>query len=135
MEFRRVLFRSPAAPALGALAAARAGAADGAADRLRGLRPVAAQPQRAGDLRRSRRALQVRLDPRRDGIRPAVLDLAGAAARVRQAPARPVARLCLAGPDLRGRQRSAEHTSELQSLMRTQYAGLCWKKKTQNKTK
>src|SRR3546814_11694393 len=79
MEFRRVLFRSPAAPALGALAAARAGAADGAADRLRGLRPVAAQPQRAGDLRRSRRALQVRLDPRRDGIRPAVLDLAGAA--------------------------------------------------------
>src|SRR3546814_1598770 len=133
MEFRRVLFRSPAAPALGALAAARAGAADGAADRLRGLRPVAAQPQRAGDLRRSRRALQVRLDPRRDGIRPAVLDLAGAAARVRQAPARPVARLCLAGPDLRGRQgladrhvetqlpRSEEHTSELQSLMRNSY--------------
>src|SRR3546814_9911969 len=25
--------------------------------------------------------------------------------------------------------RSEEHTSELQSLMRTSYAGLCWKKK------
>src|SRR3546814_5360850 len=28
--------------------------------------------------------------------------------------------------------RSEEHTSELQSLMRTSYADFCWQKKTQN---
>src|SRR3546814_6591022 len=76
-------------------------------------------------------------------------------ARMRQAPARPVARLCLARPDLRGRQgladrhveaqlpgrrthlpqlrglphqRSEEHTSELQSLMRISYDVFCLKK-------
>src|SRR3546814_18490104 len=31
-----------------------------------------------------------------------------------------------------GRARSAEHTSELQSLMRISYAGFCLKKKTSN---
>src|SRR3546814_10832989 len=31
-------------------------------------------------------------------------------------------------------QRSEEHTSELQSLMRISYAVLCWKKKNQHKT-
>src|SRR3546814_9993584 len=36
--------------------------------------------------------------------------------------------LCLLGA------RSEEHTSELQSLMRTQYAGFCLKKKTANST-
>src|SRR3546814_3208785 len=34
---------------------------------------------------------------------------------------------------LAGRQRSAEHTSELQSLMRTSYAVVCLKKKTTDK--
>src|SRR3546814_6750083 len=34
-----------------------------------------------------------------------------------------------AGP-LTGRERSEEHTSELQSLIRTSYAALCLKKKT-----
>src|SRR3546814_3892563 len=33
----------------------------------------------------------------------------------------------------RGRRRSEEHTSELQSLMRISYAVFCLKKKTQNK--
>src|SRR3546814_8228841 len=32
-----------------------------------------------------------------------------------------------------GAQRSEEHTSELQSLMRISYAVFCWKKKTYNK--
>src|SRR3546814_14413318 len=43
------LDRPPAASALGPLAAPRAGAADRAAARFRGLRPVAAHPPRAGD--------------------------------------------------------------------------------------
>src|SRR3546814_8402909 len=33
-----------------------------------------------------------------------------------------------------GTLRSEEHTSELQSLMRTSYAVFCWKKKNNNKT-
>src|SRR3546814_2663794 len=36
--------------------------------------------------------------------------------------------------DLRAAQRSEEHTSELQSLMRISYAVFCLKKKTQQKT-
>src|SRR3546814_9069344 len=36
----------------------------------------------------------------------------------------------LLGAQRRGRERSEEHTSELQSLMRTSYAGFCFKKKT-----
>src|SRR3546814_5391080 len=37
-------------------------------------------------------------------------------------------------PGAERRARSAEHTSELQSLMRTSYAVFCLKKKTQNNT-
>src|SRR3546814_5062409 len=37
---------------------------------------------------------------------------------------------CLCGGNGRGRDRSEEHTSELQSLMRTSYAVFCLKKKT-----
>src|SRR3546814_7537016 len=33
--------------------------------------------------------------------------------------------------DVKREERSEEHTSELQSLMRTSYAVLCWKKKKQ----
>src|SRR3546814_3934464 len=36
-------------------------------------------------------------------------------------------------PVVRGRQRSEEHTSELQSLMRISYAVFCLKKKKKNK--
>src|SRR3546814_2965183 len=43
---------------------------------------------------------------------------------------------CVAGPDMRmrppGSQRSEEHTSELQSLMRTSYAVFCLKQKMQD---
>src|SRR3546814_3993550 len=38
-------------------------------------------------------------------------------------------------PEKRGRQRSEEHTSELQSLMRISYAVFCLKKKKQTKKK
>src|SRR3546814_4877636 len=36
-------------------------------------------------------------------------------------------------PELFGKGRSEEHTSELQSLMRISYAVFCWKKKNKNK--
>src|SRR3546814_1351495 len=39
-----------------------------------------------------------------------------------------------ANPTAQGITRSEEHTSELQSLMRTSYAAFCLKKKTQNTT-
>src|SRR3546814_1560292 len=38
------------------------------------------------------------------------------------------------GPDRRGQRRSEEHTSELQSLMRSSYAVFCLKKKKKKKT-
>src|SRR3546814_7888892 len=42
--------------------------------------------------------------------------------------------LLLLAPDHRGRARSEEHTSELQSLMRISYAVFCLKKKNQYRT-
>src|SRR3546814_1358684 len=47
-----------------------------------------------------------------------------------------IGRRCLRrgrSPDLRGRIRSEEHTSELQSLMRISYAVFCLKKKKKQK--
>src|SRR3546814_1278362 len=65
-------------------------------------------------------------------------------ARGRRAPGRERAGRSLPaapGPDLQhhrldgdGRRRSEEHTSELQSLMRSSYAVFCLKKKTNTKT-
>src|SRR3546814_6167562 len=59
----------------------------------------------------------------------------GAATAVRKLP-----RLAQRGrrrrsPPARGERRSEEHTSELQSLMRTSYAVFCFKKKTKNNEK
>src|SRR3546814_7841723 len=57
------------------------------------------------------------------------------AAVVEPADARGVCRgRCRVGPSGRGGDRSEEHTSELQSLMRISYAVFCLKKKKQNRT-
>src|SRR5678815_2560373 len=96
-----------AATWLGAMAARRAGIADADVARLRAVWPVPAGTEHTGGVRRPRGTLQVRIDPRRDGIGTAVLDLAGAAARLRKTPARSVARLRVARADLRGGQGSS----------------------------
>src|SRR3546814_7463412 len=54
-------------------------------------------------------------------------------ARCRTRPAHPCA-TCLLLRFIRQRQRSEEHTSELQSLMRISYAVFCLKKKKKNHT-
>src|SRR3546814_10733882 len=53
--------------------------------------------------------------------------LAGRQARSRPGESRSVQPL--GSDETRARMRSEEHTSELQSLMRSSYAVLCWKKK------
>src|SRR3546814_2721217 len=55
--------------------------------------------------------------------------------RARDALEHPVAGVWIVAPlhgffdEARGRNRSEEHTSELQSIMRISYAAFCWKKK------
>src|SRR3546814_9407512 len=46
----------------------------------------------------------------------------------------PVVGRCRAAPEIEREERSEEHTSELQSLMRISYAVFCLKKKSQNQT-
>src|SRR3546814_5176606 len=85
-----------------------------------------------GPDRQSPRAFDVALDPARQRHEPArPIGLRKRAL----APARIAARTVGNDPDLEQRRlRSEEHTSELQSLMRTSYAVFCLKKKTkQNK--
>src|SRR3546814_7318013 len=78
--------------------------------------------------------LIARADPRRHRQRP--LWLAHRADARRRAGAAPRARRpslpARAAPSPRGRGRSEEHTSELQSLMRISYAVFCLKKKTKH---
>src|SRR3546814_5119127 len=73
---------------------------------------------------------------------PAVLDGAGASARYRPIlvggvfnAVNPAVYAARAQADNRRMQRSEEHTSELQSLMRTSYAVFCLKKKQSNQVK
>src|SRR3546814_6929914 len=71
---------------------------------------------------------------RGDGPARASGDPDGAGGRVRVHPADILGLLGLAGLHIDRRDRSEEHTSELQSLMRISYAVFCLKKKKNKQT-
>src|SRR3546814_9960716 len=101
---------------------------DARARRRAGRDPAAAGPRRARDARCSRGARQ----------QPAGPSGAFTDALARSAPARLAGDARSVHGDVlarrgRGRRRSEEHTSELQSLMRHSYAVFCLKKKTRTK--
>src|SRR3546814_5907925 len=116
--FRSLLPLLPAAPA-GAASTARRGAdrprspRASSPIRVRGIRPPAGRARRAS--RPARRSYRYRLRCRRGGGR----------SLWRCLPTRRGRRL----PSRRLRSRSEEHTSELQSLLRTSYAVFCLTKK------
>src|SRR3546814_8005975 len=104
--------------------------------------PLAASP--APTMSTARRSISERLDAASDRCaNPAAAGGQRVVARLRRTPACVEA---IGQPGYGGRarrhrrhaavagdRREEEHTSELQSLMRTSYAGFCWKKKKQNR--